>query len=174
MIRSAYMSLRVDEASVGEALILHNLSELYVHDFSEVTLTELHEAGRFNHDFWRGCWSGGDRTPYLFRVADRLAGFAIIDRGSRITGDSGVHHVAEVFVVRRYRREASALAQPRCSSGSGEAHGKYARGRATRRPTRSGDTRSAPTRGETSKSVSSPTSVGAGGSSDSSPELRRA
>ena len=76
------MILRVDEATIDDASILHNLGELYVHDFSEITLTELNAAGRFDHDFWRECWSG-ERTPYLLRVDDRLAGFTIVARGSR-------------------------------------------------------------------------------------------
>jgi predicted acetyltransferase len=98
------MILRVDEATIDEASILRNLGELYVHDFSEITHTELNDAGRFDHDFWRGCWSG-ERTPYLLRVDDHLAGFAIVDRGSRIANDPAVHDVAEFFVVRRYRRQ---------------------------------------------------------------------
>ena len=98
------MALRVDEATIDEASILHNLGELYVHDFSEITLTELNDAGRFDHDFWRECWSG-ERTPYLLRVDDHLAGFAIVARGSRLADDPAVHDLAEFFVVRRYRRQ---------------------------------------------------------------------
>jgi predicted acetyltransferase len=98
------MSLRVEEANAEEALILHNLGELYVHDFSEITLSELNDEGRFDHDFWRGCW-GGERTPYLLRVDGHLAGFAIVARGSRLAVDPAVHDLAEFFVVRRYRRQ---------------------------------------------------------------------
>jgi predicted acetyltransferase len=98
------MSLRVDEATIGEAATLRNLGELYVYDFSEITSTELNASGRFDHDFWHDCWTG-DRTPYLFRVDDRLAGFAIVARGSRLADDPAVHDLAEFFVVRRYRRQ---------------------------------------------------------------------
>ena len=62
------------------------------------------DAGRFDHDFWHGCWSGV-RTPYLLRVDDHLAGFAIISRGSRLAPAPEVHDLAEFFVVRRYRRQ---------------------------------------------------------------------
>jgi predicted acetyltransferase len=97
------MIVRVEEASSGQLHILRNLGELYVHDFSEMTLNELNAQGRFDHDFWSGCWDG-PRTPYLFVVDEHLAGFAIVARGSRLTLDSGVHDLAEFFVVRRYRR----------------------------------------------------------------------
>jgi predicted acetyltransferase len=97
------MNLRVDEAGAGDAPILRNLGELYVHDFSEITLTELNADGRFDRDLWHGCWTGND-TPYLFRVDGNLAGFAVVGRGSRISEDPSVHDMAQFFVVRRYRR----------------------------------------------------------------------
>lgn len=97
------MILCVDEASAGEAPILRNLAELYVHDLSEIVPLELNAQGRFDHDFWRGCWTV-DRTPYLIRVDGHLAGFAIVARGSRLTDDPTVSDLAEFFVVRRHRR----------------------------------------------------------------------
>jgi len=99
------MSVSVVEASAEEAFIFNNLGELYVHDFSEIVLSELNEAGRFDHDFLRHCWGRGNQIPYLIRVADRLAGFAIVGRGSRLTGDPVVHDLSEFFIVRRYRRQ---------------------------------------------------------------------
>jgi predicted acetyltransferase len=99
------MSVSVVEASAEEAFILNNLGQLYVHDFSEIVPSELNEAGRFDHDFLRHCWGGGNQAPYLIRVADRLAGFAIVGRGSRLTGDPVVHDLSEFFIVRRYRRQ---------------------------------------------------------------------
>lgn len=98
------MSISVLEAGLSDAETLRNLGELYTYDFSEILLLDLNGAVRFEHDFWDGCW-GGDRTPYLIRVAGCLAGFAIVARGSRISGDPAVHDVAEFFVVRRYRRQ---------------------------------------------------------------------
>ena len=99
------MEVCVVEASAEEAFIFNNLGELYAHDFSEIVLSELNAAGRFDHDFLRDCWGGGNQTPYLIRVADRLAGFAIVGRGSRLTGDPVVHDLSEFFIVRRYRRQ---------------------------------------------------------------------
>jgi predicted acetyltransferase len=97
------MQLRVEEAGPDQRSILRNLAELYVHDFSELTHTELNDFGRFDHDFWRGCWHGST-TPYLLTVDARLAGFAIVAPGSRVGGDPNTHDLAEFFVVRRHRR----------------------------------------------------------------------
>jgi predicted acetyltransferase len=99
------MSVRVVEAGPEEASLLNNLGQLYAHDFSEIVPLELNSAGRFDHDFLRDCWGDGAQTPYLIHVANGLAGFAIVGRGSRVTDDANVHDVSEFFIVRRYRRQ---------------------------------------------------------------------
>lgn len=105
------MSLRVYEAVASDAPLLRNLGELYAYDFSEILGIELNDAGRFDPNLWGGCWkaAGGARTPYLLRVDQHLAGFAILARGSRLTEAPDVHDVAEFFVVRRYRRRGVGL-----------------------------------------------------------------
>ena len=98
------MKVCVVEASAEEAFIFNNLGELYVHDFSQIVPSELNAAGRFDHYFLRDCW-GRQSDSVRIRVADRLAGFAIVGRGSRLTGDPVVHDLSEFFIVRRYRRQ---------------------------------------------------------------------
>jgi predicted acetyltransferase len=98
------MKIEVDEARPEDAAILRNLGELYAHDFSGITGAELDEHGRYDADFWEGCWGGG-KTPYLLRVDGHLAGFAVVAQGSRLTDDPAVWDVAEFFVVRRWRRQ---------------------------------------------------------------------
>ena len=49
-------------------------------------------------------WAEPGRHPFLIRVDGKLAGFALVNARSRLTGDDGVHDLAEFFVLRRYRR----------------------------------------------------------------------
>ncbi len=97
------MILDLQPAAIDDAPLLRNLGELYAYDWSEITLAEVNAEGRFDRDFWSGCWTG-KRTPYLFRVDGQLAGFAIVARGSRLTDDPQVFDLAEFFVLRKYRR----------------------------------------------------------------------
>ncbi|HEX5401948.1 MAG TPA: hypothetical protein VFX16_06565 [Pseudonocardiaceae bacterium] len=42
--------------------------------------------------------------PVLIRASGKIAGFAIVDQVSRLTGDRDATDMAEFFVVRRWRR----------------------------------------------------------------------
>jgi predicted acetyltransferase len=98
------MNIHVTPATPADAPILRNLGELYAHDFSAITQTELGPLGRYDHDFFSRC-DGEWRTAYLVRVDGALAGFAIVARGSRLREDDAVWDMAEFFVVRRWRRQ---------------------------------------------------------------------
>lgn len=92
-------------AGPGDAALLANLAELYLHDMSE-TFPELEpgEDGRFDYPLER-CWTDRERFfPFLIRCNGRLAGFVFAQRGSPMSADLDVLDVAEFFVLRRYRR----------------------------------------------------------------------
>jgi predicted acetyltransferase len=94
----------VDEAAERERPVLAALLQLYLYDFTVFMPWDVGEGGRFGEGALDGCWADPRRHPFLFRVGGRLAGFAIVDRGSRLTGDSGVWDMGEFFVLRKYRR----------------------------------------------------------------------
>ena len=81
-----------------ESSVLAALLQLYVYDFSEMLAIDLDDDGRFPVPTTEG------RDAFLMRVDGKLAGFALHAGTSRLTGESGVHDVAEFFVLRRYRR----------------------------------------------------------------------
>jgi predicted acetyltransferase len=97
-------SVSFDPAAAHERPLLENLAQLYAHDFSEVLEMHVGEDGRFGGidlgPYWIDTW----RHPFLLRVDDKLAGFALISEQSKITGKSGVFDVTEFFVLRRFRR----------------------------------------------------------------------
>jgi predicted acetyltransferase len=96
----------VDSATSADAELLSNLLELYIHDLSAAfPEIELGADGRFGYRPLALYWSQPDRRfAFLIRCDDRIAGFALVTRGSPATDDPDVFDVAEFFILRRYRR----------------------------------------------------------------------
>jgi predicted acetyltransferase len=89
--------------SRDEAPTLRNLFELYAYDFSETVPLELHASGRFEVPVSDRWWDDADHFPFFIRENERLYGFALARRGSRITAATDVMDVAEFFVIRGAR-----------------------------------------------------------------------
>ena len=98
------MNVEVHPATREEHAALAQLVQLYVYDFSELLGLELGNDGRFTEHLLDELSVDGPRRPFLIRVAGHLAGFAIVQQGSRLTGDPGTWDMAEFFIVRRHRR----------------------------------------------------------------------
>src|SRR5262249_469926 len=95
----------VEPAMPRDAAVLSNLLELYSHDLSEVFALELGDNGRFGYQRLPLYWSESERRfPFLIRLETRLAGFALVTRGSPASDDPDDFDVAEFFVLRRHRR----------------------------------------------------------------------
>jgi predicted acetyltransferase len=97
-------SLSFQPASSKERALLQNLAQFYYYDFSEVLEMHVDEDGRFGDVDLTPYWVDEWRHPFLLRVDDKLAGFALISERSKITGKSGVFDMMEFFVLRRFRR----------------------------------------------------------------------
>jgi predicted acetyltransferase len=98
------MTVALVRASETDRSVLENLLHLYVHDFSEILGMTPSEEGRFEYPSLPLYWSESGRTAYFIRSKSNLAGFALVSRGSRISGDPEVFDLAEFFVVRGVRR----------------------------------------------------------------------
>jgi predicted acetyltransferase len=91
-------------AAASEAGVLANLLQLYIYDLSDVFALDPGADGRFVYDQLPAYWSEPERRfPLLIRCGGKLAGFALITRGSPVTDDPEFD-MAEFFVLRRYRR----------------------------------------------------------------------
>jgi predicted acetyltransferase len=86
-----------------QAAVLNNLFELYAHDFSEFVPLDVKPSGRFDVAVGEQWWARDDHAPFFIRWNGKLCGFALVRKGSRITGDGDVMDVAEFFVVRGAR-----------------------------------------------------------------------
>ncbi|HEY6722398.1 MAG TPA: GNAT family N-acetyltransferase [Polyangiaceae bacterium] len=93
-------------ATPSDGVLLSNLLELYIHDLSDIfTQLELGPDGRFGYPRLPLYFSEPDRRlAYLIRYGSRIAGFALVMRGSPAVEEVDVHDIAEFFVMRRYRR----------------------------------------------------------------------
>jgi predicted acetyltransferase len=98
------VSVEVDPALPDHALILANLLELYAHDFSEFHILDIGADGRFGYESLPLYWSEPNRHPFLIRVDGKLAGLALVKRGSEISDNQTVWDMSEFFVLRGCRR----------------------------------------------------------------------
>jgi predicted acetyltransferase len=96
--------VEVRPAAAEEEPVLANLMELYTHDFSEIVELQLKPDGRFGYPRLARYWREEGRFPFLVRVDGNLAGFALVSKGSEISGDPGVWDMSEFFVVRGWRK----------------------------------------------------------------------
>jgi len=98
------MQIDLVRASIHDAATLTNLFQYYVYDMSNLVDEELGADGRFVLRPLDAYWSDRWRHPHLVRVDGNLAGFALVQQRSRMTGDDRTWDVAEFFVMRKYRR----------------------------------------------------------------------
>lgn len=82
---------------------LEHLLHLYVHDFSEFIGLLPSDDGRYSYPALPLYWLEPGRSAYLLRTGNGLVGFALISRGSQVSGDPTIVDVAEFFVVRGAR-----------------------------------------------------------------------
>ena len=90
-------TVEVQAALVDDKSVVRRLLELYAHDFSELTGADVDEGGAYGYDRLDAYWTEPERHPFLIRVDDRIAGFALVRSGLP-------HDMAEFFVMRKYRR----------------------------------------------------------------------
>lgn len=97
------MSLLAAERS--DAALIRNLFQFYYYDFSEIVGGHAGVDGKFSPPSIESYWQDSWRYPQILRVDGHPAGFALIHRRSRLSGDSETWDVAEFFVMRAYRRQ---------------------------------------------------------------------
>lgn len=105
MLEKPSAHIEIVPAVREQASVLANLLELYIHDFSEFHPLELDADGRFGYKHLPLYWSEPGRYPFLIQVNGKLAGLALVKRGSEISHHEAVWDMGEFFIVRAYRRQ---------------------------------------------------------------------
>ena len=98
------MSLVITPATSDDRPRLLALFELYGYDFSEILGLDVGDDGRFTLPSLEHYWSDPRCHAFMLRVDDKLAGFALVQQRSYIDGNESVCDLAELFVMRKYRR----------------------------------------------------------------------
>jgi predicted acetyltransferase len=101
---SVQVIVQVIEVGADARPIIDALMPLYVYDFSEILGLDVDENGRFVGPSLDGYWVTPGHHAYLIRTGERLAGFALVEGKSRLSGEP-LTDMAQFFVLRRYRRQ---------------------------------------------------------------------
>src|ERR1700761_1296989 len=80
-------SVTLELASLQGSIVLSNLYQLYIHDFTDFVDRELGEDGKFTCDPLAPYWTDPQRFPFFIRSEGKLAGFALVKKGSDFSGD---------------------------------------------------------------------------------------
>lgn len=98
------MEVTARPAEKNEQPILENLMELYLHDFSEFIDIDVSDEGRYGYQYLQLYWEDPDRHPFLIRVDEKLAGFALLRLEKDPANGLPQMDMTEFFILRRHRR----------------------------------------------------------------------
>src|SRR5215510_1870079 len=95
----------LDPATPEDVPVLSDLLELYQFELRTIFTLERGPDGRFGYARLPRYWSEPEtHFPFLIRVGQRVAGFALATRGSPASDDPAVLDVAEFYVRTTERR----------------------------------------------------------------------
>jgi predicted acetyltransferase len=77
--------------------------ELCQHDYSQFNDSDVNEHGLFDYPYLDHYWTEPRRFPFLVRVEKTIAGFVLV-RALETDGHRPAWEVAELFILRKYRR----------------------------------------------------------------------
>jgi predicted acetyltransferase len=92
-------------AQPSDRALLESLLQFYAYDLSADLGLVVGDDARFRTPSLDPYWKDPRCHPFLLRFEGELAGFALVQERSRLTGDEQVRDLAEFFVMRRLRRK---------------------------------------------------------------------
>jgi predicted acetyltransferase len=95
-------NLVISKIGTESDTLLRNLTEHYCHEMSEWFDLDTGVDGRYSYDT-ASIWANG-YDAYLVKVADSIAGFALIGSASEWVTEADAHDVHEFFIMRKFRR----------------------------------------------------------------------
>jgi predicted acetyltransferase len=98
------VEITIKRGDAQDRLIFDRLMQLYVYDFTELIEWDLNEEGLFEIDLLDSYFVDDSKIPFLIRVADALAGFALVSDEVVLPENQGGQGIKEFFVVRNHRR----------------------------------------------------------------------
>lgn len=95
----------IHPAENGDKLILRNLMQLYLHEFSAYDQADVNRSGLYEYKHLDRYWIEPNRRPFIIRVKGQLAGFVLISKYADPIYSEQRWSVAEFFVLKKYRRK---------------------------------------------------------------------
>lgn len=103
------MDIALKLMDVEQKSLLIQLMELYNYEFSIYLDADINEYGYYGYDHIDDYWNEEGRFPYLIRVDDKIAGFALICPHCNYINGKNAHCFGEFFVMLKYRRKGVGL-----------------------------------------------------------------
>ena len=97
------MNIEIISAKVFNKSFIRQMMELYLYDLSEFVKADISEHGYFGYSHLDYYWVKSKRNPFLVRVENKLAGFALIHQNTYYPDNH--YHLAEFFILRKYRKQ---------------------------------------------------------------------
>jgi len=95
--------IEVISATNQQASVIAQLYELYTYEMTDLADFDINDNGFYGYDDLPLYWQDKDKYPYLIWVNKKLAGFALIQKGSPIEHHPDIWDVAEFFIMRKFR-----------------------------------------------------------------------
>src|SRR5262245_54735156 len=89
-----------------QRLLLANLMQFYLHDMSELFPIELGLDGTYRSASLPLYGADPRHFAFIVRASGRVAGFALLTRGSPASADPAALDMTEFFVLRQHRRSS--------------------------------------------------------------------
>ena len=93
------------KASEEHKIVMQNLMQYYIYDFSEYIKYDVEDNGLFASysnlmDYWE---EDNKKFPYVIKMNDKYVGFVLVKLINSI--DRNYFSIAEFFILKKYRRE---------------------------------------------------------------------
>lgn len=97
------MNIEISTASIVDKPLIQQMMELYQYDLSEFANTDLNEHGYFGYSYLDHYWIEFNRHPFLVRVDNKIAGFALVHQNTYFPDSEYI--LSEFFILRKYRKQ---------------------------------------------------------------------
>jgi len=99
------MNFTLLQASNDHKIVMQNLMQFYIYDFSEYVKYDVEDNGLFApypdlKDYWEG---DNNKFPYIIKKNDKYVGFVLVKFIS--SKDRSYFSIAEFFILKKYRHE---------------------------------------------------------------------
>jgi len=98
------MNLTLLKASKEHNIVIRNLMQFYMYDFSEYTRYDVEDNGLFApYADLQDYFEGDNKFPYIVKADDKYVGFVLVKFTS--SEDRSYFSIAEFFILKKYRHE---------------------------------------------------------------------